>query len=284
MKKIYKITGLILSLALMLLGACEEEYTAPSVEPNHAYITTSFGDLANRVQVNSKMTFIDLSRGVQSRLWTFTPDALDSVRNKIATSSALSEKVIFTQPGVHAIKLSQTYAGNVYVGTMKKSVATYDTTINVTVLDSVRANFTAKRVLDSSPLTHQNNALNVVIAGREVQFTQNCTGEPSTFVWQIIRNSDGFVKAVTGNPGVNKFSSLGEYDVRLTASSPLGTSTFLMKKYIKVVASTDPVDLLSAKINERNQIRLTFSRDMHPHCRRFCSFACVPCLHNLQFW
>ncbi len=262
MKNRYKITGLILSLAMMLLIACEEEYSAPTAEPNHAMITTSFGDQVNRMQVNGKMTFIDLSRGVQSRVWTFTEDALDTAKNKITTSAAISPKVIFTQTGVHQIKLSQTFAGEVWIGNSKRTSNTYDTIVTVTVLDSVRANFTAKRLLDMSSLTQQNNALNQVIAGREIQFTQNCTGEPSTFVWQIIRNTDGFVKELTGNPGVNKFSSLGEYDVRLTASSTLGQSTILMKNYIKVVPSTDPVDLLSAKINERNQIRLTFSRDM----------------------
>ena len=55
MKHLFKYIGFTLSLALVLLWSCEEEYEAPTAEPNHAYVTTSFGGVTNRMQVNSKM-------------------------------------------------------------------------------------------------------------------------------------------------------------------------------------------------------------------------------------
>jgi len=60
MKRIFIKYGFILLLATVMLWSCEDEYKAPTAEPNHAYITTSFGGVTNRMQVNSKMTFIDL--------------------------------------------------------------------------------------------------------------------------------------------------------------------------------------------------------------------------------
>ena len=68
MKNSYKILGLFFSLFLIVFWACEDEYEMPTAEPNHAYITTSFGGVTNRMQVNDKMSFIDLSRGIESRV------------------------------------------------------------------------------------------------------------------------------------------------------------------------------------------------------------------------
>jgi len=261
MKNIFIKLGFVLSLAAVILWSCEEEYEAPTAEPNHAYITTSFGGVTNRMQVNGKMTFIDLSRGVESRTWTFDNGAVDTAYNALTSSNEPTVRVRFTSTGTHQVKLSQIYAGDVYIGNSLSGATKYDTTITVTVVDSVRANFMAKRVADMSELTHAANALNEVIAGREVEFTFKGTGEPTTFNWTITR-SDGFVTTVTGNPAVVKFSSLGDYNVKVTASSTLGNDEFELEKYITVIPSTDPVDLLSMKVDKRDEIHLTFSRDM----------------------
>lgn len=261
MKNSYKILGLFLSLFLVIFWSCEDEYEMPTAEPNHAYITTSFGGVTNRMQVNDKMSFIDLSRGIESRVWTFNTGATDTAYNAISSSADQTVRVRFTSAGTHTVKLSQTYAGNVYLGDTPSGNTSYDTTLTVTVVDSVRANFVAKRLEDMSVLDHTANALNEVVAGREVEFSFEGTGEPTTFNWTITRN-DGFVAEATGNPAVVKFSSLGDYDVKIAASSDLGGDMFELENYITVVPSTDPVDLLEVVRGEMNQIGLVFSRDM----------------------
>lgn len=260
MKNIFKYLG-FLALAAVVLWSCEDEWEAPTEEPNHAYITTSFGGVTNRLQINGSMTFIDLSRGIESRLWSFPSGVTDTAYNAISSSSDQSVKVRFISSGEHEVKLSQTYAGDVYIGNTPSGTSTYDTTIMVTVVDSIRANFTAKRTEDNSILDHAANAMNEIVAGREVEFTFEGTGEPTDFTWTITRN-DGFVITANGNPAVVKFSSLGDYDVKVAASSELGGDMFELEKYITVIPSTDPVDLMQMIIDDRNSIRLTYSRDM----------------------
>ena len=248
-------------LATVVLWSCEDEWEAPTAEPNHAYITTSFGGVTNRLQINGEMTFIDLSRGIESRMWSFPDGVTDTAYNAISSSAEQSVKVRFVSTGEHQVQLSQTYAGDVYIGETPSGSTTYDTTITVTVVDSVRANFVAKRMEDNSVLDHAANAMNEIVAGREVEFTFEGTGEPTDFTWTITRG-DGFVSTATGNPAVVKFSSLGDYDVKVSASSELGGDMFELEKYITVIPSTDPVELLDMIIDDRNSIRLTYSRDM----------------------
>lgn len=262
MKNIFKYLGFLV-LATVVLWSCENEWEAPTAEPNHAYITTSFGGVTNRLQINDAMTFIDLSRGVETRTWTFPAGVTDTAYNAISSSVEQSVKVRFVNTGDHMVKLSQTYAGDVYLGysSTPSGSAAYDTTIMVTVVDSVRANFVAKRMEDMSVLNHAANALNEVVAGREVEFSFEGTGEPTDFTWTITRN-DGFTTTTTGNPAVVKFSSLGDYSVKVSASSDLGGDIFELENYITVIPSTDPVDLLEVVRGEMNQIGLVFSRDM----------------------
>lgn len=260
-KNIFKNLGFLLALAMLFMWSCEDEWEAPTEEPNHAYITTSFGGVTNRMQVNDKMSFIDLSRGVESRVWSFNTGATDTSYNAITSSTEQTVRVRFTSAGTHNVKLSQTYFGDVYLGNSPSGSSSYDTTITVTVVDSVRANFVAKRMEDMSVLEHANGALNEIIAGREVEFSFEGTGEPTTFNWTITRD-DGFVTEATGNPAVVKFSSLGNYDVALSASSDLGGDIIAFSEYITVVPSTDPVFLLEVKRAEMNQIALVYSRDM----------------------
>lgn len=116
MNKIFNKIGLFLALTLVILWSCDDEYETPGTEPSHVYATTSFGDTENKLQVNSLMTFIDLSRGVESITWEFTDDALDENDIPMAQSSESAVKVKFTQAGVHGIVLRQTFADNVWVG------------------------------------------------------------------------------------------------------------------------------------------------------------------------
>ena len=84
-KNIFKNLGFLLALTMLFIWSCEDEWEAPTAEPNHAYITTSFGGVTNRMQVNDKMSFIDLSRGVESRVWTFNAGATDTAYDESFT-------------------------------------------------------------------------------------------------------------------------------------------------------------------------------------------------------
>lgn len=259
MKNIYKYLGFAISLALVALWSCEEDYEAPTAEPNHAYITTSFGGVTNRMQVNSKMTVIDLSRGVKSREWTFDEGTTDNEYNSIETATEAVVRIRYTNPGVHTVRLTQEYNGEVYIGSSLSGAASYDTTFTVTVVDSIRANFTTVRNLDASLLTNANGALNVVEGGREITFTQNCTGEPTTLRW-ILSRKDGFVREVQGETATTKLNSVGNYDLTFIASSAFGADTLAYEDYIKIVPSTDPMILES--ITADKKIYLTYSRDV----------------------
>lgn len=259
MKNLLKYLGFTLSLGLVLLWSCEEEYEAPTADPNHAFVTTSFGGVTNRMQVNSKMAVIDLSRGISSRLWTFDNGATDLDYNVLSTSTESTVNLRFTTPGTHNVKLSQTFAGDVYIGTSPSGSSSYDTTIVVTVVDSVRANFTAVRTLDASMLTKASGALNVVEGGREITFTQNCSGEPTTLRW-ILSRKDGFVREIQGATATTKLNSVGNYDLTFIASSAFGADTLAFEDFIKIVPSTDPMILESVTADKK--IYLTYSRDV----------------------
>ena len=152
MNKIFNKIGLFLAMTLVILWSCDDEYEAPGTEPSHVYSTTSFGDTENKLQVNSLMSFIDLSVGIDSRTWGFTEDALDVDGNSLTSSTEAVVKAKFTTAGVHSIALSQTFLDNVWVGESQKETSVYDTVILVTVLDSVKASFDAVQIKEGTAL------------------------------------------------------------------------------------------------------------------------------------
>lgn len=262
MKRIYKFWMFVALVALVVWG-CEKEYVAPTDEPNDILITTSFGILTPRIQVNSDMDFIDLSRGVVDRTWTF-PEGSDIVlleADNNVTSAESVVKAAFNKAGTYEVKINQTFAGNVYLNGIQTGKNTYDSTIMVTVLDSISAGFEARRMEDNSILTNSNGALNEVIAGREVVFVDRSIGQPSDFVWTVEAKS-GLTKVYDGDSIVHKFTSIDTYKVTMIASSSLGEDTIVYKDYIEVVPSTDPVDLLEVFRKEKNEIALRYSREM----------------------
>ncbi|MEO8417044.1 MAG: hypothetical protein ABI472_25495, partial [Ginsengibacter sp.] len=213
-----------------------------------------------RIQVNSQMSFIDLSRGVSTRDWKFPDFTLGADSNKIATSTNEVVKVRFTKAGTQQVQLHQTFGGKVYVGTNQSATSVYDTTITVVVLDSVKAKFTAKLTNDLTFLQNSDNALNQVTAGKNIQFTSTSTGEPNIFNWVLTRKDGLTISQSIASPQI-KMSSLGTYDLLLIVSSNYGSDTVKYKDYIKVIPSTEPVDLLSIKAIDK-KIELEFSRDM----------------------
>lgn len=261
MKSIYKILIFTVLAALVVWG-CKEEYVAPTGEPNDVMITTSFGIVSARLQVNGSMDFIDLSRGVVNRTWTFPADGVDIVdADNNQTSDAAVVKATFMKAGKYEVKIDQSFAGNAYLGGKPLGSNTYDSTIIVNVLDSVKANFEARRVEDNSVLVNTDGAMNEVIAGREVVFVQRSIGEPSDFVWNI-EGKGGIFKTLQGDSVAFKFSAMDVYKVTLIASSSLGADTVSFSDYISVVPSTDPVDLMETNRLKSNQIGLVYSREM----------------------
>ncbi|BAX78945.1 hypothetical protein [Labilibaculum antarcticum] len=261
MNKIFNKIGLFLAMTLLILGSCDDDYEAPGTEPSHVYATTSFGDTENRTQVNSLMSFIDLSVGIENRTWTFTDDAIDAGYAKISTSTDAVVKTRFTQSGVHNVMLSQTFANNVWVGEGQKTTTVYDTIISVIVLDSVKASFSASRVIEGTALINQDGALNDVMAGREIQFTQT-TAElmgATDFQWFFTKQG-GLTSNYDEGVITAKLSSVGIYDAMFVASNAFSRDTITYKSYMNVGPSTDPVELLG--IMAEGGLRLSFGRDM----------------------
>ncbi|WP_430934205.1 hypothetical protein [Saccharicrinis sp. 156] len=259
MNKKYINIGIILSLFVLLFTACDDDYEAPGSDVNHAFITTSFGNKTNRTQINNRVNLMDFSKGVKSRTWTFGDNVVDLDYNPIASSTEEYPKIRFTTPGQHSVILTQTYNGNVWIGETETSSASYDTTITITVVDSIRADFSAVRVQEGTTLTNAEGALNVIEGGREISFTDLSTGEPNDLKW-ILSRPDGFRREVTEAPYTTKLNSVGNYDVTYIASSDFGKDTLAFKDYIKIIPSTDPMILES--ITADKKIRLTYSRDV----------------------
>lgn len=282
MKKIQYILGLLFLAATTFIWSCKKEYEAAGPEPNTALIRTSFGTGANIIQVNGQMSFIDLSRGVASRKWTFPDFTLGMDSNKIETSSEAVVKVRFTKPGIQEVRLQQTFDGKVWVGNTQKDVNTFDTIITVKVLDSVKATFVATRVQNNTTLVNKDDANNEVTAGKNIQFTSTSLGEPETYTWVLTRK-DGLKINLSGANPQTKLSSLGVYDMLMIASNKFGRDTVKYQNYIKVIPSTEPVELLSVKGVDK-KIELEFSRDMeNPATNNPASFTLVVTNNNKTY-
>ncbi|MDW7691405.1 hypothetical protein R9C00_18340 [Flammeovirgaceae bacterium SG7u.111] len=252
---------LAVTASLLLMWGCSDEYIAPTGEPNDAYVTTSFGTVESRLQIYGEMDFADLSRGVQSRTWTFPEGVVeldDETSNTVSFQQIVKAK--FMKAGVYEVKMEQIYAGNVFFNGVDQGVNKYDTTFMVTVLDSVKANFEAVRVKEGTALTNANGALNEVIASREVLLTSTSVGEPTTFAW-VFTSESGKVVTFEGNPATARFSSMEKYNMMLIASSPLGADTISYTDYMNVIPSTDPVELVGIKADAK-VLSMEFSRDM----------------------
>ncbi|MCG8582226.1 MAG: hypothetical protein MI866_20050 [Bacteroidales bacterium] len=110
MNKTLKYIGGFIGAMALTFSACDDSYEAPTSDPSHAYVTTSFG-LKNKVmQINSEMTLIDLSRGVVSREWTFPEGTTDVDGNEITSASDDVISVVFTKPNdLTNVELKQSY-------------------------------------------------------------------------------------------------------------------------------------------------------------------------------
>lgn len=262
MKTKYINSVIILALLTIFFWSCEKEYMAPTGEPSHEYVTTSYGPRTILMQVNSSMEFVDLSRGVVDRTWTFPETAVLEDGSGNLTSKDQTVMATFIQPGVFNVKLSQQYAEEVTVDSVQTGKNTYDTTFVVTVWDYVQANFEARTVIDPYTFTNQDGAKNQVMAGREVVFVSRSVGPPESYTW-IFSRADGYEKIIEGESDsiVNIFSGLGVYSVTVIAKNRFSSDTIMFKDYIEAIPSTDPMVLFSTSV-KNGRIQMEWSRDL----------------------
>ncbi|RPD97650.1 hypothetical protein EGM88_07590 [Aureibaculum marinum] len=250
----------------LTFSSCEEDNDVKLIETNHQVIYTSEMDFENTIQVNGKISFSDVSQGVVSREWRFPENVVDIIDSENdLTSNEVTVKTIFNQAGTYDVYLHQEFKGDAYVGETIKGKS-LDTTIVVTVLDSLKALITANYINEDgstgAELNLANMAENVVTASKSIRFSQSTIGGPENFDWTL---EGGDPETVTGeeNSIDVKYKKLGVYDVKFIASRerPEGIDTIYFKDLIKVIPSTDPVDL--EQVTEKDgKIALVFSREM----------------------
>lgn len=260
MKRIY-INIITLSLCLfgLILTACsndDDQYA----DVSNSYITTSYGTNPVVLPKGMDMAFIDLSRGVTSRTWHFpTGTVLKSSQDAISSASGDVVTVHFNTPGQYNVIIDQTYVDKVWVDLVEQESNQYTDTIPVTVLDSVRANFTLYEVNIQKQLTVADDVLNEVTAGHTVTLTSSASGAPSSNNWTITRE-DGKTYDLSGQEASFKFSVPGTYSITYSCSSLFGESEKTVTNVIKVVASTEPVTLDNMLRSGSNEITLIYSR------------------------
>ncbi|WP_422359636.1 hypothetical protein [Reichenbachiella sp.] len=273
MKRIYNIV--ILGLIIVGMAACKEEYEAPGTEPNNSVVFSSEMSIGNIVQVNGLIGFGDASAGVVDRIWT-VPENVATIEDEDGNvSDEANINVAFSTAGTYQVTLHQIFAGNAFVG--NKEIGTeYDTTMSVTVLDSIDVAFTATHINDDgtlgSALTIGNGAENEVIASKSVRFNYSAVGAPNEVIWtfeggdpaEVEYDGNQIVAGDSDDTDV-RFKRIGTYGVTLIGrrDRPFGGDTVVIENLIKVIPSTEPVDL-DAVYDKEDEIVLNFSREIDP--------------------
>ncbi|GGZ67985.1 hypothetical protein [Algibacter mikhailovii] len=271
MKKIRNF-NLFLFVVLAILS-CDKDELVNLVEPSHRVIVTSEMNFDNTINVGGHIDFGDISQGVESRLWTFPETVSTIVGASGNTSSKDVVKGLFNTPGVYDVTLNQVFKKNVYPNEDSQEPIDgreLDTTIVVTVLGPVEAYIKAHYINDDGTtgeeLDLSDNAENELTASKYVRLSYTADGAPEDFVWNLPGAKPDQVAEAEPEVDV-RYSKLGSWDLQFIASRnrPGGADTINVKKFIKVVASTEPVtlDRVFEKTKETS-IGLEFSREMDP--------------------
>ncbi|APZ45826.1 hypothetical protein BW723_05730 [Polaribacter reichenbachii] len=262
-------------ITTLLLFSCNDDDSVVLIESNHRAIVTSEMDFENTINVGAHIDFGDLSRGVSSRLWTFPENVTEISGEEGNTSTKDVVKGTFNEAGVYDVTLSQVFKGNVYPNedsTEPIQGKELDTTIVVTVLDNITANIQINHINDDGSLGAElnlsDNAENEVTASKFVRLTQNSTGSPTNFTWNLKGAKPEQVLNDLNTPEVDvRYTKLGTWDLEFIASRtrPTDADTIYIKNFIKVIPSTDPVTLDRVfEQEEQTKIGLEFSREMDP--------------------
>lgn len=268
---IYKLKNRLNQLLLGVLVvfafiSCGEELNKPNlVTPNHRTVFTSEQFYGNEVQVGGEITLSDMSQGVEARKWSFPT-------GDVSVNASLSDPTLiatYNESGQHDVVLSHTFTGDAYSGGGTSPIGkTIDTTIVVTVLDSIKTEVTAFYVNDDADKTTgaalilENGAKNPIEAGEFVRLVSVSTGSPASYAWTAEGARPSEANAVTVDV---KYSTLGVYDLSFIASRtrPFGSVPVSYTDYIEVIPSTKPLAL--DKVTAINQqLALVYSRDIDP--------------------
>ncbi len=265
----------IFIFSLLLLG-CNEDESIQLIEPNHRVIVTSEMNFENTINIGEHIDFADLSRGIQSRLWTFPSEAAIIGGENGNTSSKDVVKGTFTKSGVFDVILNQTFNGNVYPNedsTEPIQGRELDTTIVVTVLAPVEASFQMNYINEDgttgAPLSLNDNAENEIVASKFVRITQNSNGSPTNFRWSLQGAKTEFLEVVDDPDAETdvRYTKLGTWDLQFVAARtrPTDSDTIYIKNFIKVIPSTEPVTLDRVyEYETETKIGLEFSREIDP--------------------
>ncbi|WP_147302997.1 hypothetical protein [Marinoscillum furvescens] len=270
MKTLYK----YLTLMLLVVGfmACTPEYEAPAPEPNHFSVFLSEQDFDNTVQVGTDLDFIDVSRGVQERVWTFPEGVADIVgQENDVTSEAHKIKVIFKEPGTHEVSLHLEFAGEAWVEEELRGNA-LDTVYTVTVLDSIQASFKANLIdyqgNDQGEITLADGgaSTNKIEAGSSLRFVVTSTGNPAENEWVFEGGTPAEFSPEPGNNGDTltvAYKKLGTYSIQLISQRgrPAGADTVTYENFIEIVPSSAPI-LIDKAFQAEDQVAISFSREL----------------------
>ena len=265
--------SMLFVMTLLFVG-CEEPEELNINDVNHRIIVTSEMNFANKVIVGGDIDFGDISRGVESRTWTFPANNVARiVGGQGTTSNKDVVKAIFNKPGVYDVTLNQKFKGNVFRNddsTTPSDTRELDTTIVVTVIDSIKSVLKAYRInpdgSTGAELNLADDAEHEIEASNSIRLAYTAIGEPQSVTW----SSEGGKPASIPHPETAdfvdmRFNRLGSWDINYLASRfrPTDADTIALEKVIKVIPSTAPVTL--DRVAERNDaVALEFSREMDP--------------------
>ncbi|WET04082.1 hypothetical protein NYQ10_21030 [Flavobacterium johnsoniae] len=275
---------IVIALFLVAIGlySCSDIYDSIDLNAaNSRIIVSSQMDYGNKIRVGSHETFGDISAGVESRLWTFPEGVVDIVdSDNDVTSTEQNVKAIFNVVGKHEVKLHQVFKGEAYTtGSTNPVAKVLDTTIVVTVLAPisivVKANYLNTDGTLGAELNVVNGAKNEVLAGRTIRYTLITEGEPEAYLWTIDGGDPATSTTDTKTVDV-RYKKLGTFGFTIKANTPrpFGEATVMLKDFINVIPSTDPVTMDDAQvIDDQGNIALNYSREMNAETLKASDFS-----------
>ncbi|OHX66622.1 carbohydrate binding domain-containing protein [Flammeovirga pacifica] len=247
--KFYKYIFLCILAGITFVTACQQkEDVIPYGDfTDIAIFSPATGEAV--VQVEGLMSFADGSRGTTSRLWTI-PNPSYFINNDTSELTEEIAHIRFMEVGSVPVNLHLEFTD---------TTANYDSTIMVTVLDSITTDLDVVSIAGN--YTEEENKL-VIEAGSIVTMTDTSSGNPDTYEWIL----EGFEDQSYSTKTVEiLYKKLGLYDVQLISSrvKPYGRpDTLLLEDFIEVIPSTLPIVVTSVDENESGVIEVQFSRDL----------------------
>ncbi len=225
---------IILSLLFVGFWACEDDF-----EPVTRFASTQLLATGSNVNIDGQLSFVDMSQGVESRLWTFPGGDTVTVDSKGKDElTAPIVDVRFNYAGTYKIRLQNTF--------IVDTVSNLDTTFIVQVFDYVKADFTSDAEMEDGKY--------VVLAGEEIQFTSTSTGGADLFEWAI---EGGIPESAEGEVINTLFMKTGTYNVTLTATRNAPAHSGSITKQVMVKPA--PLKLLTVAEREDQVIQLQFN-------------------------